>query len=153
MFLFGILSLVAFTAALPAPLTSELDAPGNDLHISAVTLPEKPEEQEILSPIPEAPELEPLIIIEGLAIEKDKDSNEKEVSEEGQETVVAVSPSKPPSFLSFLTNPTSFVFPNWSSLSFSPSSWNFPSLSSIFGRNVVYTRTNPIQPNYRYVVV
>lgn len=163
MFLFAIFCLVAFATALPAPLSSDLAEPeGNELHTNAVGLSAGQEEPEILSLIPEPPELEPLIIVEVENVEQEEkkgdeiDSNGIEVINVTPEEVqVTTGETKPPSvftnIVTFLLNPSSW--PSWSNFSFQPN-WSipkFPSFSNIFDRQVAYA--NPIQPSYKYVVL
>lgn len=130
MFLFGVFCLIAFATALPAPQSSELTAPdGNDLHTI-----------EILSPIPEAPMLEPLVLIEHITKPKSKGTDSKEETRDGYETeidgmelidkvpeveevlVTVEQPSGLPSswdgIITFLFNPSSWpsfsnILPSW----------------------------------------
>lgn len=147
MLLFGVFSLISFVIALPTP-EGEL------------TVHEKPliEEAEILSPIPDPPELKPLHLSSELSGNKEKDNegiNEEivdisEIVSHPDSVFVGIQENKPPSFIGNLLSGFS-----WPVLSLPNLEWptmNLPTLSSISnwfgGRNIVQTN-----PNARYVLV
>lgn len=168
MLLFVVFCYISFATALPA-LKSELSAPeDNGLHINAVELSAGKEEPEILSPIPDPPELDPIgfLVVNDVKVEeiKDKDKGsyneeeetsglpyyEPETGNNGMETTNPEQTVSGNNQLSFINN----IFPWLSNISWPPTfsmpSWSFPSLG-IFNRQVVYA--DAPEPNYRYVIV
>lgn len=172
MLLFGVFCLISFATALPAPLSFELIASAEDLDTTAVQLSAAKEEPEILSLIPDPPELEPLdfLIVDNVEIEVKKDSeenkDEKEEEEANKETEIAFNeigstnpeqivvsidgePNKPSFIDYFFPNLSNLSWPNFPSFQLPFNFSNFPSFSNIFGgRQKIYTNTN-----YRYMLV